>query len=147
MGQDRSHCAVRTLCTPALPLVRRLRALLTKRQTEDVSGGLSRSRRAFGSDHSAAWAGFRRGPYQFKSPRSAPNRTRKTSAPARFDRAIPVQAPRVTGRAVGVASSLTSKETECLKWCKEGKTNWEIGEIISISEKTVEFHLSNTIRK
>src|SRR4051794_27769050 len=23
---------------------------------------------------------------------------------------------------------LTSKETECLRWCKEGKTNWEIGE-------------------
>jgi DNA-binding CsgD family transcriptional regulator len=51
------------------------------------------------------------------------------------------------GEPLGVASSLTSKETECLKWCKEGKTNWEIGEIISISEKTVEFHLSNTIRK
>jgi DNA-binding CsgD family transcriptional regulator len=42
---------------------------------------------------------------------------------------------------------LTAKETECLCWCKEGKTNWEIGEILSISEKTVEFHLSNTIKK
>lgn len=42
---------------------------------------------------------------------------------------------------------LTSKELECLRWCKEGKTNWEIGEILSISEKTVEFHVSNTIRK
>jgi DNA-binding CsgD family transcriptional regulator len=42
---------------------------------------------------------------------------------------------------------LTLKETECLRWCKEGKTNWEIGEIMSISEKTVEFHLSNTIKK
>jgi DNA-binding CsgD family transcriptional regulator len=43
--------------------------------------------------------------------------------------------------------ALTPKELECLSWCKEGKTNWEIGEIMSISEKTVEFHLSNTIRK
>ena len=42
---------------------------------------------------------------------------------------------------------LTTKEIECLQWCKEGKTNWEIGEILAISEKTVEFHLSNTIRK
>jgi DNA-binding CsgD family transcriptional regulator len=42
---------------------------------------------------------------------------------------------------------LTLKETECLGWCKEGKTNWEIGEIMSISEKTVEFHLSNMIKK
>jgi DNA-binding CsgD family transcriptional regulator len=42
---------------------------------------------------------------------------------------------------------LTSKEIECLCWCKEGKTNWEIGQILSISEKTVEFHLSNTVKK
>jgi len=42
---------------------------------------------------------------------------------------------------------LTEKELECLKWCKEGKTNWEIGEITSTSEKTIEFHLSNAIRK
>jgi DNA-binding CsgD family transcriptional regulator len=42
---------------------------------------------------------------------------------------------------------LTSKEIECLRWCREGKTNWEIGEILRISEKTVEFHVSNTIRK
>lgn len=45
------------------------------------------------------------------------------------------------------ASPLTNKEIECLRWCKEGKTNWEIGEILNISEKTVEFHLSNGMRK
>jgi DNA-binding CsgD family transcriptional regulator len=43
--------------------------------------------------------------------------------------------------------SLTSQELECLKWCKEGKTNWEIGEILSISQKTVEFHVGNAMRK
>jgi DNA-binding CsgD family transcriptional regulator len=48
---------------------------------------------------------------------------------------------------VDTVEQLTAKETECLCWCKEGKTNWEIGEIMSISEKTVEFHLSNTIKK
>jgi len=42
---------------------------------------------------------------------------------------------------------LTSKEIECLRWCKEGKTNWEIGEIMMISEKTVEFHISNLTKK
>jgi DNA-binding CsgD family transcriptional regulator len=42
---------------------------------------------------------------------------------------------------------LTPQELECLRWCKEGKTNWEIGEILSISEKTVEFHLTNLMRK
>jgi DNA-binding CsgD family transcriptional regulator len=43
--------------------------------------------------------------------------------------------------------ALTAKEIECLRWCKEGKTNWEIGEILSISEKTVEFHLGKSMRK
>ena len=42
---------------------------------------------------------------------------------------------------------LTDKEVECLRWCKEGKTNWEIGEILLISEKTVEFHLRNLMKK
>jgi DNA-binding CsgD family transcriptional regulator len=42
---------------------------------------------------------------------------------------------------------LTLQEVECLRWCKEGKTNWEIGEILDISEKTVEFHLSKGMRK
>lgn len=42
---------------------------------------------------------------------------------------------------------LTAKERQCLQWCKEGKTNWEIGEIMAISEKTVEFHLGNVMRK
>jgi DNA-binding CsgD family transcriptional regulator len=43
--------------------------------------------------------------------------------------------------------SLTSQELECMRWCKEGKTNWEIGEILAISEKTVELHLTNAMRK
>jgi len=43
--------------------------------------------------------------------------------------------------------SLTVQEIECLKWCKEGKTNWEIGEILGISQKTVEFHVGNAMKK
>ena len=42
---------------------------------------------------------------------------------------------------------LTRQEIECLRWCKEGKTNWEIGAILRISEKTVEFHLGNAMKK
>lgn len=44
-------------------------------------------------------------------------------------------------------SALTPQELECLRWCKDGKTNWEIGEILRISEKTVEFHLTNVMKK
>ncbi|HVL72413.1 MAG TPA: autoinducer binding domain-containing protein [Beijerinckiaceae bacterium] len=42
---------------------------------------------------------------------------------------------------------LSARELECLRWVKEGKTNWEIGMILSISEKTVEFHLRKSLHK
>ncbi|MCA1510544.1 LuxR family transcriptional regulator [Bradyrhizobium sp. NBAIM01] len=53
----------------------------------------------------------------------------------------------LSGRRDPEVIPLTLQEAECLRWCKEGKTNWEIGEILRISEKTVEFHLSNGMRK
>ena len=43
--------------------------------------------------------------------------------------------------------SLTAREIDCLSWTSEGKTAWEIGQILSISERTVRFHLSNAMRK
>lgn len=43
--------------------------------------------------------------------------------------------------------SLTTRELEVLKWTLEGKTTWEIGQILSISENTVKFHLKNTTAK
>jgi LuxR family quorum-sensing system transcriptional regulator SolR len=42
---------------------------------------------------------------------------------------------------------LTPREREILRWCKDGKTRPEIGEILSISPKTVEFHLCNLMNK
>ncbi len=44
-------------------------------------------------------------------------------------------------------SKLTERETECLKWAAEGKTEWEISEILKISEHTSDKHLSNARRK
>lgn len=41
---------------------------------------------------------------------------------------------------------LSMREVECLRWIREGKTNWEISQILSISEKTVEFHTANLMR-
>jgi LuxR family transcriptional activator of bioluminescence operon len=43
--------------------------------------------------------------------------------------------------------SMTARERECLKWAVEGKTAWEIGEILSIAERTAVFHLNNVIQK
>jgi LuxR family quorum sensing-dependent transcriptional regulator len=44
-------------------------------------------------------------------------------------------------------SSLTPREREVLKWLMAGKTNWEIGEILAISERTVHFHVNQLRRK
>jgi DNA-binding CsgD family transcriptional regulator len=43
--------------------------------------------------------------------------------------------------------SLTCRERECLKWTADGKTAWEIGQILNISERTTVFHINNAIRK
>ena len=43
--------------------------------------------------------------------------------------------------------SLTSRQTEVLKWLVAGKTNWEISEILMISERTVHFHVNELRRK
>jgi DNA-binding CsgD family transcriptional regulator len=42
---------------------------------------------------------------------------------------------------------LTDRERECLLWTSRGKTTWEIGQILKISENTVLFHVNRSMRK
>jgi DNA-binding CsgD family transcriptional regulator len=42
---------------------------------------------------------------------------------------------------------LTSREQEVLTWCARGKSSWAIGEILSISDHAVKFHMTNAMRK
>jgi DNA-binding CsgD family transcriptional regulator len=42
---------------------------------------------------------------------------------------------------------LTPREIECLKWCGEGKSQPEIGEILTLSERTVRFFLESARHK
>ena len=42
---------------------------------------------------------------------------------------------------------LTEREVEILRWTIDGKTAWEIGQILKISERTVNFHLHNVMSK
>lgn len=42
---------------------------------------------------------------------------------------------------------LTPRELDVLKWMTAGKSSWEIGRILGLSENTVNFHIKNFVRK
>jgi len=44
-------------------------------------------------------------------------------------------------------ASLTPRELEVLRWVADGKSNWETAAILSLSERTVKFHLANAFGK
>jgi DNA-binding CsgD family transcriptional regulator len=55
---------------------------------------------------------------------------------------------RVTSRpALTSLPPLTAREEQVLRWLGEGKSNWAIGKILGISERTVRFHLANIFQK
>jgi LuxR family quorum-sensing system transcriptional regulator CciR len=46
-----------------------------------------------------------------------------------------------------MSGELSDREKACLRWTALGKSSWEIGQILSISENTVIFHIKNAMRK
>ncbi len=50
-------------------------------------------------------------------------------------------------RTTDVDFALTDREHECLAWAAAGKSDWEIGQILTISSKTVNYHIENAKRK
>ncbi|MDD9899503.1 MAG: autoinducer binding domain-containing protein [Alphaproteobacteria bacterium] len=42
---------------------------------------------------------------------------------------------------------LTDREQEILKWCGRGKTRGEIATLLSLSDRTVNFHINNALKK
>lgn len=58
-------------------------------------------------------------------------------------RTAPKAAP-ATNRCV---KELSSREVTILNWMKNGKTNWEIGKILGVSERTVRFHIESIFSK
>lgn len=47
----------------------------------------------------------------------------------------------------GRQSALSPREREVLRWIASGKTDWEIGRILEISERAVKFHAAGARRK
>ncbi len=45
------------------------------------------------------------------------------------------------------APSLTPRELESLRWTMEGKTAWEVGDVLGISERTAALHVNNATHK
>ncbi|MBE7942020.1 MULTISPECIES: LuxR C-terminal-related transcriptional regulator [Ramlibacter] len=54
--------------------------------------------------------------------------------------------PKLRNEALG-GTDLTAKETEVLRWVMEGKSSTQVGEILGVSENTVNFHLKNAADK
>ncbi len=44
-------------------------------------------------------------------------------------------------------AALSAREREIVKWLNEGKSSWETSVILGISERTVNFHVYNVLRK
>jgi len=42
---------------------------------------------------------------------------------------------------------LTDRENEILRWVMEGKSTWDIAQILNITERTVKFHVDNIMKK
>lgn len=61
-----------------------------------------------------------------------------------FESALRFHAAPVTDRD---AVRLTPRELECLKWIALGKTSWEISKILTCAEVTINFHVSNLMKK
>jgi DNA-binding CsgD family transcriptional regulator len=42
---------------------------------------------------------------------------------------------------------MTAREREVLRWTAEGKTAYKISRILTVSERTVNFHINNVVNK
>jgi DNA-binding CsgD family transcriptional regulator len=61
------------------------------------------------------------------------------------DTAVRVLLPTPTG--AEDVPQLTPREREILMWTRDGKSAWEIGQILGLSENTVAFHLKHVLAK
>ncbi|ASY73808.1 LuxR family transcriptional regulator [Sinorhizobium fredii] len=53
----------------------------------------------------------------------------------------------VNSRCIQKAPNLSPREQECILWAARGKSSWDIGVILGISENTVNFYIKNVLRK
>lgn len=73
-------------------------------------------------------------------------RPAKQDAPVESSAAVS-ELSAIQAGAVSMPPKLSQRERACLCWTARGKSSWEIGEILSISQNTVNFHIKNAMRK
>ena len=56
-------------------------------------------------------------------------------------------APKAAPKSERCIKELSSREVTILNWMKNGKTNWEIGKILGVSERTIRFHVESIFAK
>jgi DNA-binding CsgD family transcriptional regulator len=60
---------------------------------------------------------------------------------------VPLKLAAAGARHFMTRPKLSERELECLEWVSLGKTSWETGLILGVSERTINFHLLNAARK
>lgn len=85
--------------------------------------------------------------FSARSAFSAPQRSQPIGNLTGFQQRYEPQAAYAGIEAPVRAASLTNKEKEVLERIVEGKTSREVGQLLSISERTVKFHLRNIYSK
>ncbi|WP_333938055.1 helix-turn-helix domain-containing protein [Bradyrhizobium sp. CCBAU 53380] len=65
--------------------------------------------------------------------------------PASFT--VPVARSLVLAMMFARKAALSKREISCMRWVAEGKSSWEIGMILGVSENTLNFHVKNAMRK
>jgi DNA-binding CsgD family transcriptional regulator len=54
---------------------------------------------------------------------------------------------RSSGRLSKAAETLTVRQIECMYWVAQGKSAWDIGKILGLSENTVTYHIKEAMRR
>jgi LuxR family quorum-sensing transcriptional regulator LasR len=78
---------------------------------------------------------------------AAPAGPAQSTAPATAHRPAAASAPPPPTAPSAPREPLTAREIECLQWTMAGKSSWETGQIIGCTERTVNFHIGNAMRK
>jgi DNA-binding CsgD family transcriptional regulator len=70
----------------------------------------------------------------------------KLPVPRRLAGTGPGETPPAALPRARVRPELTRRQLDCLEWLRDGKTYWEIGQILTVSERTVKFHVQEACR-